>query len=71
MLAVKMLDNTLPTPLSITLLAHIGKVPRPATQAIRQITEKRSSHVASVSFTVSMCGYCNFWKSILPTTRSI
>ena len=38
-----------PTASLMTLLAHNGKSPSPATQKIRHATAKRSSHVASVS----------------------
>ena len=38
-----------PTASEMTLLAQSGNRPRPATQAIRQITATRASQVAAVS----------------------
>lgn len=45
-----MIDSTL---LLIRSLIQNGAIPKPATQAMRQITATRSSQVASVSFRCS------------------
>ena len=59
-----MIGSTLPL---MTSLTQYGASPSPATAAIRQITARRSSHVASVSFRCS--GFLQVPYRIFPTTR--
>ena len=61
-----MIGSTL---LLIRSLIQNGAIPKPATQAMRQITATRSSQVASVSFRCS--GFKSLPYRILPTSRRI